>query len=173
MRRRVRRFRGDEGASAVEFALVLPILIVLLFGVIDYGWWFGETLGLRSGVREAARLGAVNEIVPASSSAEAVKAVMLQRSPQLEGDAANLEVAVRVYGPGATGEIPGIGSTLLVCARMPGESLSGLGDALYPFPDTHAASATMRLEKTPVLTNSQTANWAGDCSLAPVAEAAP
>ena len=54
MRRRAGRFRGDEGASAVEFALILPILAILLFGVIDYGWWFGETLGLRSGVREAA-----------------------------------------------------------------------------------------------------------------------
>jgi Flp pilus assembly pilin Flp len=173
MRRRARRFRGDEGASAVEFALILPILAILLFGVIDYGWWFGETLGLRSGVREAARLGAVNEIVPGGSSADAVKAVMLERSPQLGGDAANLEVAVRVYGPGATGEIPGIGSTLLICARMPGESISGLGDALYPFPETHGASATMRLEKTPVLSDSQTANWSGDCSLTPAAAAAP
>lgn len=159
--------RKDEGASAVEFALVLPILLVLVFGVIDYGWWFGETLGLRSGVREAARLGAVNEIVPTGSSADAVKSVMLERSPQLTSDAGALAVAVRLYGPGATGEIPGTGSTLLICATFPGESITGMGDAIYPFPDNHVASATMRLEKTSVLSDSQTTNWTGTCSLTP------
>lgn len=164
---------GDEGASAVEFALVLPILLMLVFGVIDYGWWFGETLGLRSGVREAARLGAVNEVVPATSSADAVKAVMLQRSPQLSTDADNLAVAVRIYGPGATGEIPGTGSTLLICATFPGESITGMGDVLYPFPNDQEASATMRLEKTPVLSDSVTANWTGECSLSPAPVVAP
>lgn len=171
MRHRVRRFRGDEGASAVEFALILPILIVLLFGIIDYGWWFGETLGLRSGVREVARLGAVNE---AGTSAEAVKALMVQRSPQLKANEDDLAVAVRVYGPGATGEIPGVGSTLLICASMPGDSVTGLGDALYPFPNTHSAEATMRMEKTALLSNDQTDGWKGDCALnGPAAAAAP
>jgi Flp pilus assembly pilin Flp len=157
--------REDSGASAVEFALILPLLLILLFGVVDYGWWFGETLGLRSGVREAARLGAVNEIDPSGSSADSVKNLMLERSPQLQGDAGDLAVAVRVYGPGAVGEIPGTGSTLLICSRMPGESVTGLGDSLYPFPNEHSADAAMRLEKTPILSNSQTANWTGDCSL--------
>lgn len=159
------RRSGDEGASAVEFAILVPLLLVLLFGIIDYGWWFGETLGLRSGVREVARLAAVNEIVPGGTSADAVKDVMLQRSPQLNSDADNLEVAVRIYGPGATSEIPGVGSTILICARFPGESLSGLGDVLYPLPEQHAAEATMRLEKLPVLTDSQTSNWDGTCAL--------
>lgn len=157
--------RRDDGASAVEFALVLPILLVLVFGVIDYGWWFGETLGLRSGVREAARLGAVNE---AGTSAESVKSLMVQRSPQLAGGAAELDVAVRIFGPGAEGGVPGTGSTLLICASMPGESITGLGDTLYPFPDTHSTEAAMRLEKAPVLlSDSQTANWVGTCSLTP------
>jgi hypothetical protein len=170
--RRLRVMGRDDGASAVEFALLLPILLVLLFAIIDYGWWFGETLGLRSGVREAARLSAVNSIPPGASSADAVKAVMLQRSPQLAGDAASLAVAVRVYGPGGTGDIPGVGSTIQICATFPGESVSGLGDVLYPLPENHGAEATMRLEKTPVLSNSQTANWTGTCALsdpAPVA----
>ena len=173
MSSRVRPDGRDDGASAVEFALILPLLVVLLFGVIDYGWFFGESLGLRSSVREAARMGAVNEIVPTASSADAVKAVLLQRSPQLNGEASQLAVAVRVYGPGATGVIPGVGSTLLVCARMPGDSITSLGDVLYPFPDTHIASVAMRLEKTPVLSDSQTSNWSGDCSLQSASAAAP
>ena len=157
----------DAGASAVEFALVLPLLLVLLFGVIDYGWWFGETLGLRSSIREAARLGAVNEVVPTPGSAEAVRDVMLQRSPQLMGE--DLSVAVRLYGPGATGEIPGTGSTLLVCARFPGDSITGLGDVLYPLPEMHVADTAMRMEKTAMLSDDQTDNWVGTCEMSPAA----
>lgn len=49
----------DRGAAAVEFALVVPVLLLLVFGIIDYGLYFANTLGARSGVREAARQGVV------------------------------------------------------------------------------------------------------------------
>ena len=47
--------RADRGAAAVEFALVVPILIMLLFGIIDYGLYFANALGVRSGASDAAR----------------------------------------------------------------------------------------------------------------------
>ena len=37
---RVRRPRGERGASAVEFALVVPFFMWLIVGVIQYGWYF-------------------------------------------------------------------------------------------------------------------------------------
>jgi hypothetical protein len=157
----------EAGAVGVEFALILPLLLTLLFGIIDYGWWFGETLGLRSAVREAARLGAVNEIDPSPDSAQAVEDVLIERSPQLGGE--DLAVAVRIYGPGATGEIPGTGSTLFICAKFSGESVTGLGDVLYPIPEVHEAEVAMRMEKTPILSQSETDNWTGTCSMDPPA----
>jgi len=45
----------DRGAAAVEFALVMPVLFMLLMGIIDYGLWFNDSLSVRQGVREAAR----------------------------------------------------------------------------------------------------------------------
>lgn len=32
--------RTDTGAAAVEFALVMPILFLLIMGVIQFGWYF-------------------------------------------------------------------------------------------------------------------------------------
>lgn len=59
------RWRGragrhsEGGASAVEFALILPVLLLLIFGIIDYGLFFFDSIGMRQGAREAARAGVV------------------------------------------------------------------------------------------------------------------
>ena len=41
-------------------ALVAPVLILLLLGIVDFGWAFSENLDVRHGAREASRLVAVN-----------------------------------------------------------------------------------------------------------------
>jgi Flp pilus assembly protein TadG len=51
--------RSETGASAVEFALVAPILIILVFGVISFGMIFGQQLALGNAAREASRFGVV------------------------------------------------------------------------------------------------------------------
>jgi Flp pilus assembly protein TadG len=47
--------RGQRGAAAVEFALVLPILLVILLGIIDFGLYFYNDLQLTHVARDAAR----------------------------------------------------------------------------------------------------------------------
>lgn len=55
-RLQVRMFRSDSGVAAVEFALVLPILCLVLLGIID-GWSFvSSALSMRAGVKTAANL---------------------------------------------------------------------------------------------------------------------
>jgi Flp pilus assembly protein TadG len=55
-RRPIRIFRSDSGIAAVEFALVVPILCLVLLGIID-GWSFvSSSLSMRAGVKTAANL---------------------------------------------------------------------------------------------------------------------
>ncbi len=55
-----RRGHADErGAAAVEFALVVPILLLLLFGIIDYGYMLSFRQALSQGAAEGARAAAV------------------------------------------------------------------------------------------------------------------
>ena len=56
--RKSRHVRNERGASAVEFALVVPLLIVVVFGILNFGVVFGQSLALGNGARQAARLGA-------------------------------------------------------------------------------------------------------------------
>jgi Flp pilus assembly protein TadG len=58
-RRRLRLGRSlESGAVAVEFALVLPLLMALLVGIITAGLGYNNVLGIADGVREGARFGA-------------------------------------------------------------------------------------------------------------------
>jgi Flp pilus assembly protein TadG len=52
-------FRNEKGQSMTEFALVLPILALLLFGVIQFGIVFNNYIQLTDAVRAGARKGAV------------------------------------------------------------------------------------------------------------------
>jgi Flp pilus assembly protein TadG len=54
------RAHGDGGAALVEFAFVIPILFLLIFGVMEFGWAFSQHMDVRHGARETARLAAVD-----------------------------------------------------------------------------------------------------------------
>lgn len=51
--------RGERGAAAVEFALVVPFLLLILFGVISYGYLLSFRQALSQGAAEGARAAAV------------------------------------------------------------------------------------------------------------------
>ena len=53
--------RGDAGAAVVEFALVVPVLFLIVFAVIDFGRALWTQNVLASAAREGARAGAVQQ----------------------------------------------------------------------------------------------------------------
>lgn len=57
--RRTRTFRGEEGAAAVEFALVCTVLFMLLFGILEFGQAYSQYQVFQGAAREGARVAAV------------------------------------------------------------------------------------------------------------------
>jgi Flp pilus assembly protein TadG len=55
-----RRHREERGAAALEFALVVPILLVVVFGIVNLGFVLAQQISLNNGARQAARFAVVD-----------------------------------------------------------------------------------------------------------------
>ena len=56
---RARRKNGEKGQALVEFTLLVPIFLLLLFAIIDFGMGFYSWITVTNAAREGARLGVV------------------------------------------------------------------------------------------------------------------
>ncbi len=54
-RRRTRRPAGERGAAAVELALVMPVVLLLVVGMVRFGVAFNAKIEMSGAAREAAR----------------------------------------------------------------------------------------------------------------------
>lgn len=50
------RTRGERGGAAVEFALIAPLLLLLVFGIVDFGWMLMKANLVSNTTRDAARM---------------------------------------------------------------------------------------------------------------------
>jgi Flp pilus assembly protein TadG len=53
--------RAENGTQTVEFALLLPVLLLLIFGMIDFGRGYFSWLIITNGAREGARAASVGK----------------------------------------------------------------------------------------------------------------
>ncbi|MDT7786679.1 MAG: hypothetical protein QOF58_5098 [Pseudonocardiales bacterium] len=116
------RGRGDRGAVAVEFALVVPILVAILLAIIDFGLWFSDSIGVRQGAREGARVGIVSDFAaencPQLGPGPKTACVTKDRIGAVGG-----QPWVRVF---VAGDKPWVeGNTLVVCVALQESGLTG------------------------------------------------
>lgn len=67
--RPLRRLAGERGAVAVEFALVVPLLLIMLFSIVSVSRAFQVQATLSGAAREAARAMAIQNDIGAARSA--------------------------------------------------------------------------------------------------------
>ena len=78
-----RGLRGERGSIAVEFAIILPVLLVLVFGIIDFGhaWYMRHLMSdaSREGARYATRYctAGTNRILPKNLSPSVTNFILL------------------------------------------------------------------------------------------------
>jgi Flp pilus assembly pilin Flp len=131
LRRRMRP-SADEGAAAVEFALVLPVLALILFAIIDFGIFFANAISTNSGVAQATRQAVVvnwgKDCTPPNltpSTSPHIRALMCMVADETSPLAGT--TYVKVVLPDGTDGTPGwiVGKPLVVCAEVVPAGLSG------------------------------------------------
>jgi Flp pilus assembly protein TadG len=68
------KVRSESGQALVEFALVAPLVLILLFGIVQFGIAYNNALTLTDAVRAGARAAIVSG--PAGAAAAAQQAVL-------------------------------------------------------------------------------------------------
>jgi Flp pilus assembly protein TadG len=157
-----RRRRGDDerGAALVEFALILMLFFLMIFGMIEFGVDYNNYISVRNGAREGARLGVVNDVnnapsckiagitvtppaIATGSKTDATNALICKTKSRIGlGNSVKIQVVA--------GASPG--DSLQICASYAVNSVTGL---VAPFVAGKVlqTSVTMRLEQTPTFQN--------------------
>ncbi len=65
------RRRGDHGAAAVEFAIISVLLFVILFGILQYGFFFFQLSSTEHALGKAARQVEIGEVPTCADWADA------------------------------------------------------------------------------------------------------
>jgi Flp pilus assembly protein TadG len=74
------RLRSESGASAVEFALLAPLLFMLVFAIIGFGIGFLKVQSVRTAVREGGRAAAVGAPVNSVGSMKGTRETTVDAS---------------------------------------------------------------------------------------------
>jgi Flp pilus assembly protein TadG len=132
---------AERGASAVEMAMVAPFLLILLLGIIEFGFVFGQYNEVRHSAREGARYAAVGNPDRTGdgniTSADVIDAVC----DTLNLPGATVGIVTTISGSGEIGDEATLAVTLDI------ESISGAPIISSFVPDDLANTATFRLEQ--------------------------
>lgn len=118
----------------MEFALILPILITLFAGIVEWGWTLNQQMMVLQAAREGARAGVSTPRDDDPETAAQARVVQSLNDMGLKGSAAAVTVNI-------VGAYPD--ELLQVDLALPHEPIIGL----VPMPVDLKAALTMRLEE--------------------------
>jgi Flp pilus assembly protein TadG len=90
---RARRAPRDEGAAAVEFAIVAPLLFIFLFWTFEFGWGMWEIQAGASSAREVARNAALGSVTDPPTAFVKDSACLAARNGTSAGTLTKIKVA--------------------------------------------------------------------------------
>ncbi|MBN1193696.1 MAG: pilus assembly protein [Coriobacteriia bacterium] len=141
MSRAVMRARQeDEGAAAVEFAIVSLVLVMLLTGIVQFGYTFFQYLEIVHAAREGARWASLGLDEGAVSNPDSVKGRVAAAAPGLSPALANDQIGIsEVTVSGQRAVTVHVEYTSPIFMPLVGEIVGGSGFELE-------SAATLRVE---------------------------
>jgi hypothetical protein len=132
----LRRWRPrEQGQSLLEFALVIPIFLVLVLGIIDFGLGLRAWISITNAAREGARVGAVR------GTCDEIEQQVIDTSGGLVTSDEQIEIT-----PGACDG--GAGSSIVVTVSHEYELITPLGGLLSAFGGGVGLPSSIHIEST-------------------------
>lgn len=125
--------RRRKGAAAVEFAVVAPVFVLMLLGMMEYGRMLMVQQSLTAAAREGARLAVVDETTEAE-----VKTLV--KSFLASSGVTDPTVSVTSTGTAVHGQ------PITVSVSVPFDDVSWLSSPMFLGDKTLSSTASMRLE---------------------------
>lgn len=156
---RLQPLRDERGANLLEFALVVPVLMLIVFGIIEFGVAYNNSLALRAGAQEGARAGVVANFgptgpptcpldpnVPVNATTEPTRRLMCLTKNRIGLAEPNVRLRISFVTSGGAAGTYAVGDYIRICADYPLNSVSGF---FAPFLDgrRQTARAEMRIEQ--------------------------
>lgn len=82
----MRIIKNEKGQALVEFAIILPILLLLIMGILQFGMLINNYLSLENSSREGARLGIVG------GTNTDIQNIVMKTSPTLDSSALTITI---------------------------------------------------------------------------------
>ena len=128
---------GEKGQNLVEFAMVVPIFLILVFAIVDFGMGFHAWITVTNAAREGARIGAVG------ADAATIEARVIDSASSLIGE--DLDVTI-VNAQGAPGEAVSVDVGYDYELITPLSNLLGIFGGGLGSPITFHSESEMRIE---------------------------
>lgn len=142
----------------VEFAFAFPVFLLLLLGLVDFGYLYSDGVLARNGTREAARAAAVGKIGTAPNCTITADTGVGQGNKRLtcltkerlhrEGTDARVKIMLIDQTNAPTASIWDPNNSLVVCTMTTARSITG---AIDPFLDgsAHRNRTVIQIERLP------------------------
>lgn len=130
----------ERGASAVEFALVMPILFLFLFGIVQYGYGFYQLQAFSAALGNASQLAATG-ILDCSTFQSTWRTIANDNG--LTGRVGDLDVGWRTAGGAPTSVADRLGLAQVTATFTPDPAIRFPG---IPFPDQITRTRTVAIQ---------------------------
>ena len=136
-----RRISRREGVAAIEFALLTPVIVLIVMGIIEYGWLLYRrseaTRAVREGIRYAVVMPQTNVPDPITLAETRCEDVLTQLNFDLT------DATIEATAIDLTGDVNGVLDTLTLTLSMPYRPITG---GLVPTPAGMQVSMSMMLQ---------------------------
>ena len=139
-----------DGQTAVEFALIAPLLFLLVFGVMEYGRLFFTQIEVEDAVQEAGRYASTGASQTGMTRLASIEAVLQQDAAGINVPIQNIQISSLTNGSWVSGSAGGPGDTVAITVTMQMKLMTPLigkyfSNGVYTF----TASTTFKNEPFP------------------------